>query len=211
MKTILFQGDSVTDAGRNREMEFGYGTGYPLITAASLGRKYPGEYKFYNRGISGNRVVDLLARWKVDCLNLKPDYISILIGVNDVWHDLGCVEEPNGVDAKKYEKVYDMLLEETLEKLPGVKIMIMEPYVLHGPATDDRWDEFYTEVRLRSEAARRLAEKYGLPFLPLQSILDEAVKTAPDLYWSADGVHPTAAGHKIISDAWIEMFEKEFK
>lgn len=211
MKTILFQGDSITDVGRNRENELSFGEGYPLMTVGALSCKYPEEYRFVNKGISGNRVVDLYARWKQDCLNIKPDYISILIGVNDVWHDLGCTNEPNGVEADKYEKVYDMLLEETLRKLPGVKIMLMEPYLLHGPATDDKWDVFSSEVALRREAANRLAEKYGLPILPLQSILDEALKKAPASYWSADGVHPTKAGHKIISDAWIDMFEKLLK
>ena len=211
MKTILFQGDSITDVDRVREQKYDLGKGYALMTAAQLGRKYPGEYQFFNRGISGNRVVDLFARWKVDCFNLKPDYISILIGVNDVWHDFAGDEYANGVDVEKYEKVYDMLIEETLEKLPGVKIVIMEPYVIHGPATDDLWDKFSGEVKLRSEVAKRLAKKYNLPFIPLQSIFDEAVKNAPDLFWSADGVHPTAQGHQLITEAWIEKFESELK
>ena len=211
MKTILFQGDSITDVGRNRDNILSLGEGYALMTAGTLGYKYPEEYKFINKGISGNRVVDLFARWKKDCLNIKPDYISILIGVNDVWHDLGCVEEANGVDADKYEKVYDMLLEETLAKLPEVKIMVMEPYVLHGPATDDKWEVFSKEVELRRKISAKLAKKYGLPFVPLQSIFNEALKKAPASYWSADGVHPTKAGHKLISDAWIDMFEKSLK
>ena len=209
MKTILFQGDSITDVDRNREQKHDLGKGYALMTAAQLGRKYPGEYQFFNRGISGNRTVDLFSRWRVDCLNIKPDYISILIGVNDVWHEF--YEEPNGVDAEKYEKVYDMIIEETLEKLPGVKIMIMEPYVLHGPATDGMWEEFEKEVKLRSAASKRIAEKYKFPFISLQSIFDEAVKNAPDLFWSADGVHPTAQGHQLITEAWIEKFESELK
>ena len=143
MKTILFQGDSITDVGRVREDESSLGQGYPRMLAERLGYEYPGQFRYLNRGISGNRVVDLYARWKVDALNLKPDYLSILIGVNDVWHE---IEAQNGVEAKKYEKIYTMLLEETLEALPDIKIILMEPFVLHGTGTDKAWDVFSQEV-----------------------------------------------------------------
>ena len=109
MKTILFQGDSITDCGRNREQLEGTGTGYPLLVKAQLGFENPGEYTFINKGISGNRIVDLYARIKADIINLKPDYISFLIGVNDVWHEFG---GRNGVAAEKFEKIYTMLIEE---------------------------------------------------------------------------------------------------
>ena len=112
MKTILFQGDSITDCGRNREMITSTGVGYPLLVKAQLGFENPGEYTFINKGISGNRIVDLYARIKADIINLKPDYISFLIGVNDVWHEFG---GHNGVDADKFEKIYTMLIEEIKE------------------------------------------------------------------------------------------------
>ena len=104
-KVILFQGDSITDCGRDRNVSESIGTGYPRLTAAKLGFENPGEYTFYNRGISGNRIVDLYARIKLDIINLKPDYMSILIGVNDVWHE---VMRKNGVDTKKFEKIYSI-------------------------------------------------------------------------------------------------------
>ena len=106
MKTILFQGDSITDAGRARDNDSNVGIGYPVLVKGTLGFEHPGEYTFLNRGISGNRVVDVYARIKSDIINLKPDVMSILIGVNDVWHEFS---RKNGVDAEKFEKVYSML------------------------------------------------------------------------------------------------------
>ena len=116
MKTILFQGDSITDAGRARDNDSNVGVGYPVLVKGTIGFEHPGEYTFFNRGISGNRVVDVYARIKSDIINLKPDVMSILIGVNDVWHE---VSKENGVDAEKYFKIYSMMIEEIKEALPG--------------------------------------------------------------------------------------------
>lgn len=204
MKRILFQGDSITDAMRNREVEDWKGEGYPTLVTAKLGYEYPNEYDFINRGISGNRVVDLLARVKSDMINLKPDYMSVLIGVNDVWHE---VDWQNGVSASRYEQIYTMLLEEVMESLPNLKVMILEPFVLKGEATEEKWDAFFTEVPKRAAAAKRIAEKFGFPFIPLQDKFDEAVKLAPASYWLRDGVHPTHAGHELIAREWIKTFE----
>lgn len=204
MKTILFQGDSITDVGRVREDESSLGQGYPRMLAERLGYEYPGQFRYLNRGISGNRVVDLYARWKVDALNLKPDYLSILIGVNDVWHE---IEAQNGVEAKKYEKIYTMLLEETLEALPDIKIILMEPFVLHGSGTDKAWDVFSQEVAKRQEAVHRIADTFKLPLVRLQDKLNEAERIAPASYWLGDGVHPTPAGHALLTDQWIRVFK----
>ncbi len=212
MKTILFQGDSITDAGRARE-EKNYdnlGQGYPRLVEAAIGADCPGQYCFVNRGISGNRVVDLYARIKIDFINIKPDVLSILIGVNDVWHEFGAC---NGVDGEKFYKVYCMLIEEIREALPDVRIMILEPFVLRGPATAEHWQGFHDEVAIRAQKARMVAEKYGLTFVPLQAAFDEAVKNTPligdmgaESYWLKDGVHPTAKGHELIKRAWINAF-----
>lgn len=205
MKTILFQGDSITDAGRSRENDFSRGFGYATLVSGKLGRKYAGEYAFKNKGISGNRVVDLYARIKSDIINLKPDYMSILIGVNDVWHEFSA---ENGVSVEKFEKIYGMLIEEVKEELPDIKIMILEPFVLKACATEENWEGFSKETKLRAEAAKRVAEKYGLPFVKLQEKFDAAMKEYPHpTYWLADGVHPTAMGHQIIADEWEKTFE----
>lgn len=211
MKTILFQGDSITDCNRKRESITSHGTGYAYMVRGELFSTYPGEYNTCNKGIGGNRIVDLYARIKSDIINLKPDYLSILIGVNDVWHELST---QNGVSAEKYEKIYDMLITEIKEALPDVKIMILEPYVLHGSATNSteeypgRWEYFSSEVAFRAAAARRIAEKHNLLFLPLQQVLNDAYATYPvDDYWTADGVHPTSAGHTRIKNAWLKAFD----
>jgi len=210
-KLILFQGDSITDCGRNREDITSMGTGYPLLVKSELGCECPGEYEFINKGISGNRIVDVYARIKMDIINLKPDYMSLLIGVNDVWHELD--GRHNGVAADKFEKIYDMLIGEILEVLPDLKIMILAPFVLEGTATaateaePDRWDNFRSEVPLRIAVAKRIAEKYGLPFIPIQEKLDEACESAPASYWLQDGVHPTPMGHWLIKNEWLKTFE----
>lgn len=194
---VLFQGDSITDVGRDRQYEPHSGSGYPTLVAARLGYEAPGEYECVNRGIGGNRVVDLYARWRIDALNLKPDIISILIGVNDVWHDVN--ERWNGVEADRFEEVYDMILRYTEQKAPGTRVIVLEPFVLHGSATDPHWDYFSTEVPLRAAAARRVAEKHGCAFVPLQADFDTACEKAPASHWLLDGVHPGAAGHELIA------------
>lgn len=205
MKTILFQGDSITDCGRNREDISSLGVGYPLLVSASLSFDYPGEYTFINKGISGNRIVDVYARIKADILNLKPDVMSILIGVNDVWHEIGY---NNGVDAEKFYKIYSMLIEEIKAELPDLKIMIMEPYVAEGRATMDNIDTFRKEVAKRAEMSKKIADKYNLKFIPLQEKFDNAFKTAPADYWLADGVHPKFTGHELIKREWIKAFKE---
>lgn len=201
MIKFLFQGDSITDADRNRDNEGNYGLGYPNLTASELLCKYPGEYEFINKGVSGDRIVDLYARIKQDIINLKPDMMSILIGVNDVWHELN---DKNGVAAPKFETIYSMLIEEIKEALPDIKIFILEPFVLKGSGTERYFDKFLADVKLHSQAAKNVAEKYGLVFIPLQEKFDEASKLMPPTYWAADGVHPTAAGHALIKEELIK-------
>ena len=211
-KVILFQGDSITDCGRSREADYAMGNGYATFVGGALAAKEPYAYRFYNRGISGNRVVDLYARMKMDMINLKPDYMSILIGINDVWHEY---TRQNGVDADKFERVYDWLIRELKEALPELKIMILEPFVLPGSATEnteeypDRWEFFRSETDLRRAAAKRIAEKHGLPFVELQELFDKVNADAPEMgYWLRDGVHPTYAGHELIKQEWLKAFEQ---
>ncbi|MBO5312593.1 MAG: SGNH/GDSL hydrolase family protein [Clostridia bacterium] len=203
---ILFQGDSITDAGRSRTDDNDLGKGYPMLVKASLGYEMPNEHEYLNRGISGNRIVDVYARIKNDIINLKPDVMSILIGVNDVWHELS--DNPNGVDADKFYKIYSMLIEEIKEALPSIKIMILEPFLLEACSTTEHWDYIKTEVAMRADMAKRIAEKYNLPFIPLQEGFDALAKKAPNSYWLGDGVHPTAMGHEFIKTQWLEAFKK---
>ena len=207
MKRILFLGDSITDARRDRANDHYLGSGYATIVASRVGLTHPGEYEFINRGINGNRIVDLYARIKPDCIDLHPDIVSILIGINGVWHD---VSPMDGVSALKYETVYDFMMRELTGALPDARFMILEPYVMQGSITcnckeyPDRWEKFQRETPLRSRAARRIADKYKAVFVPLQERFDEACIKAPSNCWVFDGVHPTACGHGLIADAWIE-------
>lgn len=205
MKTILLQGDSITDAGRSREGDTFSGSGYATMVMGQVGADFPGEYNCFNRGISGNRVVDLYARIKKDILNLKPDIMSILIGVNDVWHEFG-FGGGNGVDAEKFFKIYSMLIEEVKEELPDIKIMILEPFTLKGTGNEEYYEPFKCEVLKRAEKAKAVAEKFGLPFVELQKHFDEAAEKAPADFWLSDGVHPTPAGHEIIKREWVKCF-----
>lgn len=205
MKRVLFQGDSITDAGRQRELLSDLGKGYPQLVAAQLGFEQPGAYEFLNRGISGNRIVDVYARVKADLINLNPDVLSLLIGINDVWHEIG---SRNGVDAKRFEAVYDMLLAQIREALPDIHILLLEPFVLRGTATDAAFDVFEKETLLRAEAVERLAKKHHAVFVPLQAAFSEAAgRTSPKI-WLGDGVHPTPAGHELIKREWLKAFLK---
>ncbi len=201
---ILFQGDSITDAGRARDNDVNVGLGYPHLVKAALGFAEPAKHEFFNRGISGNRVVDVYARIKCDIINLKPDVMSMLIGVNDVWHEFAA--SPNGVSAEKYFKIYDMLIEEVKAELPNIKILILEPFVLKASSTEGNWDAFHSEVLKRAVMAKKIAEKHSLPFIPLQNGFEKLAKTAPADYWLSDGVHPTAMGHEFVKNEWLKAF-----
>ena len=207
---IVFFGDSITDMSRVRNSDGkveSYGDGYVFFVAGKLLSENPQKYEIINRGISGNRVVDLYARIKGDVWNQQPDVLSILIGVNDVWHELS--ENPNGVDLTRWEKMYRMLIEDTKERLPNTKIMILEPFVLHGRATDfnDKYEDFQ-QVKEYAKKAKEIVKDYGLTFVPLQEKFDKAAEKYGEQYYLYDGVHPDVAGAALIAGEWLKAFEK---
>ncbi len=208
---ILFYGDSITDMGRARPGEEcackQYGMGYPHFIMGELKYEDPTKYDAVNTGISGNRVVDLYQRVKVDCWNHNPDVLSILIGVNDVWHEL-IDNYNNGVDIERYEKVYRMLIEDTLKKLPNVKIIMLEPFVCKGSATEEKWESF-KEVYEYAKVAKKIAEDYNIPFVPLQKKIDEAVEKYGVYHVLYDGVHPNVFGAKLVANEWIKVFKEK--
>lgn len=210
-KRILFQGDSITDCSRDRNDFYGMGVGYPYLVKSQLSVENVGQYEFLNRGIGGNRIVDIYARIKADFINLKPDYASLLFGVNDVWHE---INSQNGVDTEKFEKIYTMLLDEIFEALPNLKLILLAPYVIEGRSTcnceekPDRFERFRTGVDEKIEVVKRIAKKYNLPLIELQPAFDAACLKAPENYWAYDGVHPTVSGHEMIKRLWLEEFEK---
>lgn len=202
-KTILFQGDSITDCGRDRGQEASpnhpqaLGPGYAGKIAGDLLAELPcRSLRIFNRGISGNRVVDLYARWKCDAVNLRPDLVSILIGINDTWHEFG---SNNGVELDRFEQVYRMLLEFTQARLPGTALVLCQPFTLPCGAVLPEWEP---DVAGRREIVARLAREFGAIHVPFQEMFDAALKEAPAEYWAADGVHPTPAGHARMARLW---------
>lgn len=200
---ILFIGDSITDTNRNKDDEKSLGGGFAFLIAAQLGLTHPQQFEFINKGVGGDRIVDLIPRWRDDCINQAPDLVSILVGVNDVWAE----HWGRGVDGEAFERLYDFLLSETRRKLPKVKIMICEPFVLEGTATEEGFGQWRTEIDLRAKVCKKLAGKYGCQFIGLQAIFDNALSLAPREYWLMDGVHPSPAGHRLIADRWLREAE----
>ncbi len=207
-KNIIFFGDSITDCSRDRNSPFTYsssmGTGYAYMSAVHIHTNYPSEYNVINRGIGGNRIVDLYARVKSDVWNLEPDVLSILIGINDVWHE---VAQKNGVELDRFINVYKLILKETKERFPNVKLIIMEPFVIKGPATEENFDKFLT-IKDYAREIKKLAEEFGATFIPLQDKIDELLKTHDPYYVLADGVHPNFVGAGLLAREWITAFEK---
>ena len=210
-KRIVFFGDSITDACRREDVFCGMGAGYATMVNGELSNEYPGEFEFINMGIGGHRIVDLYARIKSDFLNLKPDYASIYCGVNDSWHE---ILYQNGVNTKKFKTVYGLMLDEILEVLPNIKLFLIAPFVVEGNCTcnteemPDRFNKFQIDVAEKAEAVKRIGQKYNLPVIEMQPIIDAACKIAEPGYWTTDGVHPTPAGHTLIKNAWIKELKK---
>jgi len=203
--TVLFQGDSITDVGRNREEgdqpnhQSAMGGGYAWMAASQLLVSRPNDnLKIFNRGVSGNKVYQLDERWQEDCLDLKPNVLSILIGVNDVWHMLDGRYDGT---LEKYETDYNNLLQRTKESLPEVKLVVCDPYVLRCGVIDDKWFPVIDDYRA---AAKRVADGAGAVFVPLQVMFDTAVKFAPPEHWAEDGVHPSTFGHALMAHTWLE-------
>ena len=206
MTRIVIQGDSVTDAGRMKDERNQLGRGYPMLVAAQLGLEAPGKYEVLNRGVGGDRITGVYDRVKKDITNLEPDVLSILIGVNDVWHELA--PSHCGTDTPKFTRVYRMLLEEVLAAVPQVKIMLFAPYVLRGEKTEKYYDAFRAGIEEKETAVRQLAGEFRLPFYTLQDKFDAAAKLAPNEYWVRDGVHPTLNGQMLIASEWLKAFRE---
>lgn len=204
-------GDSITDMGRNYDTAnaapvWHYGSGYPFVVTSRLSYESPKKHEIINRGIGGNRVVDLYQRIKVDVWNHKPDLLSILIGVNDVWHE---IVRQNGVEIDRFEKVYRMLIDDTLKVLPNLKIMLVEPYVLKGSATEENIEKF-KYVFEYAKVVKKIAKDYGFPFVPLQAKFDEMSQKYGVEYYLYDGVHPDVPGATLIAEEWLKVFKENF-
>lgn len=198
--TILFVGDSITDGGRARtgnDYNHTMGQGYAYILSAKLGNDLAEKnLTFINRGIGSEGIADLQRRWQQDVIALKPDLLSILIGINDTHFKHVTVEQ--------YEQTYDQLLRETLAALPGVRIVLGEPFMLPAGKWKEGYPGYLAELRKRQAVVARLAEKYHLPVVRYQEAFDEACKRAPADHWIWDGIHPHYAGHDLMAQEWLK-------
>lgn len=197
---ILFQGDSITDGnrGRNADPNHILGHGYCFIIAAKIGAQFP-ELKltFLNRGISGNRVTDLAARWQQDTLDLKPSVLSVMIGINDSGH----------IPLDQYEQVYDKLLVDARTANPQIRLVLCEPFYLPKDGRMDG-DARGQDVKQRQAIVAKLAAKHHAALVKLQGVFDKACKRAPAPYWVWDAIHPTYSGHQLIADEWIKTLSR---
>jgi lysophospholipase L1-like esterase len=196
---ILFQGDSITDGNRGRSLDPNHilGHGYAFIIAARHGAAFPErKLDFFNRGVSGNTVLDLDKRWSKDTLTLKPDLLSVMIGVND---------NGKGVSLEAYEAAYDKILAEARAQNPKLKLVLMEPFVRHpGKPVPE-------SIAARQAIVAKLAQKHGAALVRLQKIFDDAAAKTADDYWVWDSVHPTYRGHQLMADEWERVVRETWK
>lgn len=195
---VLFQGDSITDAGRDRYDSNHLGSGYAMMAAAWFSALYPEKsVRFLNRGVSGNRTVDLQNRWQEDCLELHPSWVSIMIGINDTWRRY---DSNNVTSAQDYETAYRAILEQTRERL-NARLILCEPFVLPVPADREAWRE---DLDPKIAVVRRLAREFSALLVPLDGIFAQAAALREPAFWAGDGVHPAPEGHALIAQSWLQ-------
>jgi lysophospholipase L1-like esterase len=200
---VLFQGDSITDGGRQRtgtDYNHIMGQDYAYILSAEIGAEHPElDLNFINRGISGNTVFDLAARWQDDTLSIKPNFLSILIGINDTIHSVD-----RGESVEQFRDTYDKLLATTIAALPNTKIVLGEPFILPVGKYKDNYATMLAQVKQRQAVVFELGVKYHLPVVRYQDALDRVSKNSPADHWSWDGIHPTYAGHGLMVQEWLK-------
>ena len=215
MTKILFQGDSLTDACRDKEGKDPLrrlGIGYVNMAAAYLTSRNP-QIQVANHGVNGNRIMDLYARWIEDTLNEEFDILSILCGVNDVGFQL---RMNRGADAEKFAFIYDRMLYEVKKEKPQAKLVLCEPFlcklrpeeVEYGVDIIEGWEEWYGQVRERAGVVRDLAEKYGALLVPSLELFFFFFEKAPASHWSVDGVHLTLAGNGLLAEEWVRCVKE---
>lgn len=198
---FLFQGDSITDAGRNREDIHNLGVGYPFYAARNLQQDYPQfDFEFINLGISGNQTMDLVQRLDEDFIQIQPDIVSILIGINDVWHH---AEDRSWIDDQLFEDRYRTVLK-TIKEKTSAKIMMMEPFLI--PVEDKLY--FREDLYKKIEIIRKLAREYADVYLPTDGLLAAEYLCNEPTDFAFDGVHPTAFGAEFIGGLYAQYMKK---
>ncbi len=215
MLKILFQGDSLTDCGRDRTGNNpvqAYGYGYVNLIASKLMCDYP-DTVIYNKAYNGSRIADTYSRWIEDALNIDCNILSLLNGVNDIGF---AIRLNQGADANKFRKIYKMMLDEALERNPDLKLVLGEPFLFKitnntpelGRDIVADWDIWNGQLTERRGIVKEIAKEYNAVFVPYYERFQEALKIAPSEHWSIDCIHATNAGHEIMARTWLECTKK---
>jgi acyl-CoA thioesterase I len=200
--TILFQGDSITDCGRNYKSDDILGQGYAMMISAWYSAKYPEKnVRFINRGRNGDDVRKLRNRWQKDCLDLKPDIVSILIGINDVLQ----TSLWNKSSIEEFENDYRYLLEQLTDKIHA-SVILMQPFLLNAV---EGIANLRKRLLLRINVVEKLSKEFNAVLIPLDTIFHEASQKKPPAFWAKDGVHPTLSGHALVAQSWMRIMEND--
>lgn len=210
---FLFQGDSITDGNRGRSKDPNHimGHGYAFAVASRVGVDFAeSNHMFYNRGISGNKITDLEKRWKTDTLELKPDVLSILIGINDA---AALVSKPsvNSNDIDLFSQTYHDLLMQCKEQNPDILFVLCMPFVYYVGKIKDNWEKYNVIVKSLSVIIKKLAIEFNAVVVDYNTAFEKAFKKAPVEYWIWDGIHPTVTGHEVMAREWIKQVSNQLK
>lgn len=200
--TLLFIGDSITEAGRDHMDGKDLGKGFPLLIGSHLQTLYPDKrLTILNRGIGGDRLADLKNRWESDCLIINPDIVTIHIGINDTWKKQNEDKISSEEELDEFESDYRFLLK-SLHQRTDARVVLMEPFVLPFPKDRVHWR---VDLDSRIQIVRKMAREYQTELIPLDGIINSlGIKNGFSYYTGDDGVHPTVAGHGIIAKSWME-------
>lgn len=204
-KIVLFQGDSITEGGRwqnSTDQNHVMGQDYAYMIAGQVGFEHPEkDLTFYNRGISGNTLADLAARWDQDTLALKPGLLSIMVGVNDAYQIINQNKSQTAVD---FKAAFQALLNRTKAALPNVQFVLIEPFVLPVGHVKEKIEAWQSVMAPRQAAVKEIAGGADAIFIPMQTYFNDALKKAPANHWIWDGVHPMPAGHQLMAYHWLK-------
>ncbi len=203
---FLFQGDSITDGnrGRNEDPNHILGHGYCFAVSSRIGADFPQYgFQFTNRGISGNTVSDLEKRWQTDTLDLKPDVLSLLVGINDV--NVLIEEREDALDAKTFDAIYRKLLDSCRKQNPDLLIVLGLPFFFASGWRKDQFEKWHPLTLERAEIVKRIAADFNAVLVDYPKVFEEAQQRAPIDYWIWDGVHPTVFGHELMAREWIKQ------
>ena len=198
---IVFQGDSVTDCGRDQLAEFSLGEGYCQLVYEYLKKERPQlNITVLNRGVSGDRVKDLAARLEEDCLSLNPTVVSILIGINDTWRHYDSLDTTS---VEAFEKTYRNILYQ-IKTQTQATLVLCQPFVLPVTAEQTHWHE---DLNPKLDVIHRLVKEFDAIYVPFGTVLSKAAKEKGAAYFAIDGVHPTLAGHELMATTWLQTVE----